>query len=185
LQSPSRPCRGQGKTTASLFLSRLLASRGYPTLAIDADPQHNLTTYLGLELQPNQPTLLEVLKKSVPIEDAIYLVEGRDNLFLIPSDDGLDAAADYLSSSGVGATLLLRRLEPVSETLKVCIIDALPQRSQICLTAIGTADTVIVPAEASLKGYSSLVRTLDLLKSMRDVKATNATVLGVLPFRDR
>jgi chromosome partitioning protein len=51
---------GQGKTTAALFLSRLLASRGYPTLAIDADPQHNLTTYLGLELQPNQPTLLEV-----------------------------------------------------------------------------------------------------------------------------
>ncbi|MEG4989775.1 AAA family ATPase [Microcoleus sp. BR0-C5] len=87
---------GQGKTTASLFLSRLLASRGYPTLAIDADPQHNLTTYLGLELQPNQPTLLEVLKKSVPIEDGIYPVEGSDNLFLIPSDDGLDAAADYL-----------------------------------------------------------------------------------------
>ena len=176
---------GQGKTTASLFLSRLLASRGYPTLAIDADPQHNLTTYLGLELQPNQPTLLEVLKKSVPIEDGIYPVEGSDNLFLIPSDDGLDTAADYLSSSGVGATLLLRRLEPVAEAFKFCIIDAPPQRSQICLTAIGAADTVIVPAEASVKGYGSLVRTLDLLNSMRDVKATNATVLGVLPFRDR
>jgi chromosome partitioning protein len=176
---------GQGKTTASLFLSRLLASRGYPTLAIDADPQHNLTTYLGLELQPNQPTLLEVLKKSVPIEDGIYPVEGSDNLFLIPSDDGLDAAADYLSSSGVGATLLLRRLEPVAEAFKFCIIDAPPQRSQICLTAIGAADTVILPAEASVKGYGSLVRTLDLLNSMRDVKATNATVLGVLPFRDR
>jgi chromosome partitioning protein len=176
---------GQGKTTASLFLSRLLASRGYPTLAIDADPQHSLTTYLGLELQPNQPTLLEVLKKSVPIEDAFYLVEGRDNLFLIASDDGLDAAADYLSRSGVGATLLLRRLEPASDTFKVCIIDAPPQRSQICLTAIAAADTVIVPAEASVKGYGSLVRTLDLLKSMRDVKATNATVLGVLPLRDR
>jgi chromosome partitioning protein len=105
-------------------------------------------------------------------------------LFLIPSDDGLDATADYLSSSGVGATLLLRRLEPVAEAFKFCIIDAPPQRSQICLTAIGAADTVIVPAEASVKGYGSLVRTLDLLNSMRDVKATNATVLGVLPFRD-
>jgi chromosome partitioning protein len=51
--------------------------------------------------------------------------------------------------------------------------------------AIGAADTVIVPAEASVKGYGSLVRTLDLLNSMRDVKATNATVLGVLPWSDR
>ncbi|MEG4989776.1 ParA family protein [Microcoleus sp. BR0-C5] len=80
---------------------------------------------------------------------------------------------------------MLRRLEPVAEAFKFCIIDAPPQRSQICLTAIGAADTVIVPAEASVKGYGSLVRTLDLLNSMRDVKATNATVLGVLPFRDR
>lgn len=66
---------------------------------------------MGLELEPNQPTLLEVVKKSVPIEDSLYPIEGNDNLFLIPSDDGLDAAAEYLSSSGVGATLLLRRLE--------------------------------------------------------------------------
>jgi len=51
--------------------------------------------------------------------------------------------------------------------------------------AIGVADTVIVPAEASVKAYRFLVRTLDLLNSMRDVKATNATVLGVLPWSDR
>jgi len=176
---------GQGKTTTSLFLSRLLACKGYPTLAIDADPQHNLTTYMGLELEPNQPTLLEVLKKSAPIEDSIYPIEGNDNLFLIPSDDGLDAAAEYLSSSGVGATLLLRRLEQVANTFKVCIIDSPPQRSQICLTTIGAADILVVPAEASLKGYGSLARTLDLLNSMREVRATNAQLVGVLPFRDR
>ena len=176
---------GQGKTTTSLFLSRLLAWKGYATLAIDADPQHNLTTYMGLELEPNQPTLLEALKKSVPIADSIYPIEGNDNLFLIPSDDGLDAAAEYLSSSGVGATLLLRRLEPVANSFQVCIIDSPPQRSQICLTTIGAADILVVPAEASLKGYGSLARTLDLLNSMREVRATNAQLLGVLPFRDR
>ncbi|MCT7953444.1 ParA family protein [Ancylothrix sp. C2] len=176
---------GQGKTTASLFLSRRLASLGYPTLVIDADPQHNLTTYLGLELRPNQPTLIEVLKKSVPIVEGIYPVENSDNLFLIPSDEGLDAAGDYLASSGVGATLLLHRLEQVASVFKFCIIDAPPQRSQICLTAIGAALALIIPAEASVKGYGSLVRTLDLLNTMQDLKATNAQLLGVLPFRDR
>jgi chromosome partitioning protein len=176
---------GQGKTTASLLLSRALANLGYPTLMIDADPQHNLTTYLDLELQPNQPTLLEFLKKSVSFEDAIYPIEGLPNLFLIPADDQLDVVQDYLSNSGVGATMLLRRLEPVADTFKVCVIDSPPQRSQTCLTVIGAADFLIIPAEASVKGYGSLVRTLDLLHSLQDVKATNAQVLGVLPFRDK
>lgn len=176
---------GQGKTTAALFLGRKLAALGYSTLMIDADPQHNLTTYLGLELQPNQPTLLECLKKSVAVEDGIYTIEGNDNLFLIPADDQLDTVQDYLSNSGVGATLLLRRLEPIASAFKVCVIDSPPQRSQICLTVVGAADALVIPAEASVKGYGSLVRTLDLLQTLQEVKATNAQVLGVLPFRDR
>ncbi|MBD2075879.1 ParA family protein [Phormidium sp. FACHB-592] len=176
---------GQGKTTASLMLGRLLSRQGYPTLLIDADPQHNLTTYMDLELQANQPTLLEFLKKSVSAEDSIYPSAGNDNLFLIPADDQLDTVQDYLSNSGVGATLLKRRLEPVTEAFKVCIIDAPPQRSQICLTVLGAADALIIPAEASVKGYGSLVRTLDLLRNLQDVGATEAQVLGVLPFRDR
>jgi chromosome partitioning protein len=176
---------GQGKTTVALFLGRLLSRQGYPTLMIDADPQHNLTTYLGFELQLNQPTLLEFLKKTVPAEDGIYPVEHNDNFFLIPADDQLDNVQDYLSSSGVGATLLKRRLDPVAQAFKVCIIDAPPQRSQICLTVIGAADALIIPAEASVKGYGSLVRTLDLLHTLQEIGATDAQVMGVLPFRDR
>lgn len=176
---------GQGKTTAALMLGRLLSKQGYPTLLIDADPQHNLTTYLDFELQASQPTLLEFLKKSVSAENSIYPSEGHDNLFLIPADDQLDTVQDYLSNSGVGATLLKRRLEPVADAFKVCIIDAPPQRSQICLTVLGAADSLIIPAEASVKGYGSLVRTLDLLRTLQDIGATDAQVMGVLPFRDR
>jgi chromosome partitioning protein len=176
---------GQGKTTAALMLGRLLSQQGLATLMVDADPQHNLTTYLGFELQPNQPTLLEFIKKSVTAEDCIYSVESNDNLFLIPSDDQLDNVQDYLSNSGVGATLLKRRLEAVADVFKVCIIDAPPQRSQICLSVMGAADFLIIPAEASVKGYGSLVRTLDLLYNLQDIGATQAKVMGVLPFRDR
>lgn len=176
---------GQGKTTTTLFLGRLLSRQGYPALMIDADPQHNLTTYLGFELEPKEPTLLEFIKKTVSTEDCIYPVSYNENLFLIPADDQLDTIQDYLSNSGVGATLLKRRLEAVDEVFKVCIIDSPPQRSQICLTVIGAADVLLIPAEASVKGYGSLVRTLDLLNGLQDVGATEAQVLGVLPFRDR
>ncbi len=176
---------GQGKTTVSLLLGRLLAQQQYPVLLVDADPQHNLTTYLGLELGPQQPTLLEFLKKSVPPEDAIYSIENSHQLFLIPADDQLDSVQDFLSNSGVGATLLKRRLESFTETFAVCIIDAPPQRSQICLTVMGAADALVIPAEASVKGYGSLVRTLDLLYTLQEVGASHADVVGVLPFRDR
>lgn len=176
---------GQGKTTTALFLGRKLAAYGLPTLMIDADPQHNLTTYLGLELQPNQPTLLEFLKNSVPFEDTIYPIETEENLFLIPADDQLDNANEYLSSSGVGAMILSRRLENVASAFQVCLIDSPPQRSQIAKTVIGAANFLVIPAEANIKGYGSLIRTLDLLASMQEIRATVATVMGVIPFRDK
>ncbi len=176
---------GQGKTTTALLLGRKLASYGWPTLMIDADPQHNLTTYLGMELKSNEPTLLEFLKNTVAVEDTIYPVEEWDNLYLIPSDEQLDSAVDYLASSGVGATLLKRRLASLVDTFKVCIIDSPPQRSQICLTVIGAANYLVIPAEATIKGYGSLIRTLDLLSSMAEVNATEAKLFGVIPFRDR
>ncbi len=150
---------------------------------IDADPQSSLTFYLGHEVQPNQPTLLEVLKKQVPVEDGIY--ETGENLWLIPSDEALDNAQDFLSGSGMGAVVLGKRLKEVADLFSVCIIDAPPQRSQICLTAIGAANFVLIPAEASSKGLNSLIRTLELVKELQEMDAFTGSVLGILPFRDR
>jgi chromosome partitioning protein len=150
---------------------------------IDADPQSSLTFYLGHEVQPNQPTLLEVLKKQVRVEDGIY--ETGENLWLIPSDEALDNAQDFLSGSGMGAVVLGKRLKEVADLFSVCIIDAPPQRSQICLTAIGAANFVLIPAEASSKGLNSLIRTLELIKELQEIDAFTGSVLGILPFRDR
>ena len=177
---------GQGKSTLSLFLARKLSTIA-PTLAIDTDPQHNLTTYLGVQLQKYEPTLLEFLKDTVSFEDAVYPVsiKGGDNLFLIPADDGLDNANDYLSGSGIGAMLLSRRLESMSDVFQFCVIDSPPQRSQISKTVIGAADFLVIPAEANAKGFGSLIRTLDLIESMKNMRATTASLVGVVPFRDK
>jgi chromosome partitioning protein len=150
---------------------------------IDADPQASLTFYLGHEVQPNQPTLLEVLKKQVRVEDGIY--EAGENLWLIPSDEALDNAQDFLSGSGMGAVVLGKRLKEVADLFSVCIIDAPPQRSQICLTTIGAANHILIPAEASSKGLNSLIRTLELVKELQEMDAFTGSVLGILPFRDR
>lgn len=175
---------GQGKTTVSLFLGRHIAQLGYKVLMVDADPQSSLTFYLRQQIAPNDPTLLEVIKGEVPAEQGIY--QGTwDNLWLIPADDALDKAGEYLSNSVMGEMVLYRRLQAVNDIFDFCVIDAPPQRSQICLTTIGAADAVLIPVEASSKGLNSLMRTLALIKEMREVRAFNGEILGVLPFRDK
>lgn len=175
---------GQGKTTSSFFLARALSRIGYKVLMVDADPQSSLTLYLGHEVEANQPTLLEVLKKQVSVEDGIY-ESNYQNLWLIPSDDGLETIQDYLSSTAMGELALKKRLQQVVELFDVAIVDSPPQRTQICLTAVVAAQELLIPAEASSKGLHSLVRTLQLVDELRSVDAFEGSILGILPFRDR
>lgn len=176
---------GQGKTTIVLFLARFLAEQGRTVLVVDADPQSSLTTFLGHQVEPDSPTLLEVLKKQVNAEDGIYKTR-HENLFLIPSDDALDTVQDYLAGSGAGAFILKRRLASISKLFDYCIVDAPPQRSQICLTVIGASDSLVIPVETSVKGLQSLIRTLELIAELRDdQEAFDGRILGVVPFRDR
>lgn len=175
---------GQGKTTSSYFLARLLASRGKRVLTIDADPQANLTFYLGQEVEPTQPTLLEVINAQVQPSDGIYET-AIDRLFLIPADRGLFKVNDFLASSGAGAFVLKLRLRAVADLFDYCVIDVQPSRSQICLTATGAADFVLIPCEANTKGTNSLIETLNFLEEQQQVTAFSGRVLGVVPFRDR
>lgn len=175
---------GQGKTTTIFFTALLLAQRGKKVLAIDSDPQANLTFYLNHEVQANQPSLLEVLTGQVTPEDGIYPT-GYDNLFLIPADRGLFKVSDYLSSSGTGAFILKLRLKSVVKLFDYVLIDVQPSRSQLCLTAVGASDAVLIPVEANVKGMNSLIDTLDFLSEQENLMAFTGKILGILPFRDR
>lgn len=175
---------GQGKTTTSYFLARLLAQKGHRVLVIDADPQANLTFYLGQDIDPTQPTLLEVINAQVRPTDGIYET-AIDRLFVIPSDRGLFKVNDFLASSGAGAFILKLRLQTLGNLFDYGVIDVQPSRSQICLTAAGAADHVLIPCEANTKGTNSLLETLTFLEEQKAVTAFQGQILGVVPFRDR
>ena len=175
---------GQGKTTVAFFLSLLLAKQGSRVLAIDCDPQANLTFYLNHEVAANQPSLLEVLTGQIATEDGIYPTR-YENLFLIPADRSLFKVSEYLSSSGTGAFILKLRLKAVKDLFDYVLIDVQPSRSQICLTAVGTADFILIPVETGTKGVNSLIDTLDFLTEQANLAAFTGKVLGVIPFRDR
>lgn len=175
---------GQGKSTTCFFLGKLLAQQGKKVLIVDADPQSNLTLFLGHRVENEQPTLLELIKKTVAPEDAVYALETA-NLFLVPADDGLSSVQEYLATSGMGAIVLRHRLSSLSKLFDFCIIDSPPARSQISSTAIGAGDFVVIPAEASTKGVNSLARTLELIENLAGLGAFGGKILGILPFRDR
>ena len=175
---------GQGKTTVIFFLGLLLASQGKKVLAIDADPQANLTFYLGVDIEPNQPTLLEVLTAQIKPDEGIYPTKHK-NLFLLPSDRGLFKVNDFLASSGAGAFILKIRLQTIARLFDYALIDVQPSRSQICLTSTGASDLVIIPVEANVKGTNSLSDTLEFLAEQQALTAFSGSILGVVPFRDR
>lgn len=185
---------GQGKSTVALMLGRYLGRLGIPVLFIDADPQSSLTSFLGVKVQPNTPTLLEVITQSedkTKIVDAIASVPNalldnctidNSNLFLIPSDDGLENANYKLASSGMSLFIMRNRLQPIASNFGVIIVDPPPERSHLAQTSLGAGDKWIIPAEANVKGVQSLVRTLDLVKEFQPA-LPYGELLGVIPFR--
>jgi chromosome partitioning protein len=185
---------GQGKSTVALMLGRYLGRLGIPVLFVDADPQSSLTSFLGVNVQPNTPTLLEVITQSeskTPLINAIAPVPNvqlsnctidNSNLFLIPSDDGLENANYKLASSGISLFILRNRLQPIASNFGVIIVDPPPERSHLAQTSLGAGSKWIIPAEANVKGVQSLVRTLDLVKEFQSA-LPNASLMGVVPFR--
>ena len=185
---------GQGKTTVALMLGRYLGRLGIPVLFVDADPQSSLTSFLGVKLQPHTPTLLEVItlpESQLRVVDGIAPVpstprdEGvidNSNLFLIPADDGLEAANYKLAASGMSLFTLRHRLEPLIGEFGAIIVDPPPERSHLAQTSLGAADRWLIPAEASTKGVQSLVRTLALIEEFQSA-LPGRELLGVVPFR--
>jgi chromosome partitioning protein len=185
---------GQGKTTLAIMLGRYLGRLGIPILFIDADPQSSLTSFLGVELKPNNPTLLEVItlqESQLRVVDAITPVPptkeekihiDNSNLFLIPADEGLESANYKLAASGMSLFALRKRIESLINEFGVIIIDPPPERSHLAQTSLGAADQWLIPAEASTKGVQSLIRTLALIQEFQPA-LPNREFLGAVPFR--
>jgi len=178
---------GQGKSTLIYFLSKLLARQGYKTLVVDLDPQHNISTFLRVSIEQDDPSVFEFLKGETLI-DSIYSVSNIENLYVIPADDGLEIANDFLAASGMGIIRLRNRLLKLAETnldFDYCLVDTPPQKSQLCMTGIGAANYYLIPAEPEVKGVLSLDRTLSAVEEIIASGVIQTQLLGVLPFRDK
>ena len=189
---------GMGKTTMVYLFAKYLAQKGFNVLTVDCDPQSNLTLYLDVVLDAQDPSMLEFLKGEITLGkklnplDAVYQTT-LDNLLLIPTDKGLIRAQPYLAGSSNPAVVLKKRLQDLfTESIQednfhydFCIIDSPPEGFHLSMTAIGAADFVVIPALARSKGSQSVSITLDTIQEMIDFDAFSGEILGIAPFQDR
>ena len=152
---------GVGKTTTAVNVAAALAQAGRRVCLIDLDPQAHATLHLGLDPQPPQPSLYDVLVGKRPLADARRQV--AENLWVVPST--LDLAAAEIELSGViGRELILRdKLREDHWPLDYLLVDCPPSLGILTLNALAAVEEVFIPLQPhflALHGLSKLLETI-------------------------
>lgn len=157
---------GVGKTTTAINLSASLASLGKKVLAIDMDPQGNMSSGLGVDKNEVEKTVYDLMIGNIGIEECIY-EEVIENLDVLPSNIDLSAAEIELIGVDNKEYILRDEVNKVKEKYDFIIIDCPPALSMLTINAMTTSDSVLVPIQCeyyALEGLSQLIHTIELVQ---------------------
>ena len=157
---------GVGKTTTAINLSASLASLGKKVLAIDMDPQGNMSSGLGVDKNEVEKTVYDLIIGNIGIEECIY-EEVIENLDVLPSNIDLSAAEIELIGVDNKEYILRDEVNKVKEKYDLIIIDCPPALSMLTINAMTTSDSVLVPIQCeyyALEGLSQLIHTIELVQ---------------------
>ena len=156
---------GVGKTTTTVTLCAILAKKGKKVLLIDADPQGNATSGLGVT-KDVELSLYDVLVGETPIEDTIQPTNIK-NLKVCPSNINLAGAEVELVSMMSREQRLKEKLEEAKEKFDFILIDCPPSLGLITLNSFTASDSILIPVQCeyyALEGLGQLINTINLVK---------------------
>ncbi|MBM6949157.1 ParA family protein [Mordavella massiliensis] len=157
---------GVGKTTTAINLSACLAEKGKKVLAIDMDPQGNMTSGLGVDKNEVEKTVYDLIIGEAGVED-ILCKEVLDNLDVLPTNIDLSAAEIELIGIENKEYIIKNEVDKIRDQYDFIIIDCPPSLSMLTINAMTTADSVLVPIQCeyyALEGLSQLIHTIELVK---------------------
>lgn len=156
---------GVGKTTTSMNLAASLATMEKKVLLIDADPQANASSGLGVDSKQVDSTIYSALTGQMPMRETIYTtdIEGLDIIHV----DLVGAEIEMLKMRS-RETVLKRLLADVKDEYDYILIDCSPSLGLITVNALTAAQSVIIPVQCeyfALEGISQLLNTIRIVKS--------------------
>ena len=157
---------GVGKTTTTINLAASLATLEKTVLVVDADPQANASSGLGVNIQEIDCSLYECIIDKADVRDAIYTtdIEGLD---IIPSHIDLVGAEIEMLNLENREKVVKKFLETISSEYDYILIDCSPSLGLITVNALTAADSVIIPVQCeyfALEGLGKLLHTITLVK---------------------
>ena len=159
---------GVGKTTTAFSLGVALANNNKRVLVVDADPQANLTTYMGFYDEDNIPiTLSTLIERYIDGEDIKPEESILHHIDLIPSNLNLSMTENNLSNAMNREYAIKSCLEDLRSQYDYIIIDCMPTLNMITTNALATANQVIVPVQSqylSAKGMGNLLTIIGKVK---------------------
>lgn len=157
---------GVGKTTTAINLSAALAKAGQRVLLIDADPQANASSGLGVDIRELDRTIYECLVNG--IDPASAIIETRvKGLDIIPSHIDLVGAEIEMLNIDNRENILKGIVAPLSEKYDYILIDCSPSLGLITVNALTASDAVIIPVQCeffALEGIAKLLNTVKIIK---------------------
>ena len=170
---------GVGKTTTTVNLAAALAILEKKVLLIDADPQANATSGLGVSVEDKKVGTYELLEHTVRAKETI-LSTSVPQLDIIPSHIDLVAIEIELVDKPKREFMLKRALEEIREDYDYILIDCAPSLGLITLNALTAANAVIIPIQCEYFALEGLGKLLNTIKSVQKIHNPTLDIEGLL-----
>ncbi|MBP6668584.1 MAG: ParA family protein [Gemmatimonadales bacterium] len=158
---------GVGKTTTAVNLAASLAIAEHKTLLVDADPQGNATSGVGVRRDQLRFALYDVLIEGRPLSDVVLNDSALPYLDILPATQDLVGAELELVERAGRESVMRRALEAARDSYEFILIDCPPSLGLITLNVLAAADGVIIPIQCeyyALEGISQLLNTIKLVQ---------------------